>query len=607
MNLKSALSDKLSNIDQQIVEAEEHHEALIAATRPEWRASLRNFIHYTSLRQLDIRNLQLELADLGLSSLGRAEGYVLGNLRKVRHLLTQSGDFQATDLKLKQEKISAELPLTWKESESLLHAHTRAIFGPKPSSRHVYIMVTAPEAEIATETWLRSMLKSGMNILRINAAHESIAEWRLVAERARRAANDAGIPLRIAVDLPGPKLRTVATREGPRVLKLQPKRDEFGRVIQNCRLKICSVCGSNWKLPTLSLPEDTMKQIIVGDSLKFTDTRGRPRIISVTASDAAFNLIGEIDRTAYIGNDTEMTVVSCDGVSKNKFVCNQLAAKPYSVTLTIGEKFALCEINTDASRDYPDLPQLGCTLPEIFAALTPEMVVMIDDGKIMTRVDKVAPTYAILRVEKAAKGCAKLRADMGLNIPDAKLKSSALTDDDLQALAFAEQYADMVGLSFIRSVHDVRTVENCINREDLGLILKIETKGGFEAIPEILCAFLGRRNLALMIARGDLAVEVGFARLAEVQEEILWLAEAAHIPVIWATQVLESLAKTGFPTRSEVTDAAMSVRAECVMLNKGAFIEEALQTLDSILVRMEAHQYKKRQLYRPLKLSLGST
>jgi pyruvate kinase len=103
-----------------------------------------------------------------------------------------------------------------------------------------------------------------------------------------------------------------------------------------------------------------------------------------------------------------------------------------------------------------------------------------------------------------------------------------------------------------------------------------------------------------MIARGDLAVECGYERLAEVQEEILWICEAAHTPVIWATQVLETLAKTGIPSRAEVTDAAMSERAECVMLNKGPYIGEAVRTLDDILRRMQAHQSKKRAMLRPL-------
>ena len=86
-----------------------------------------------------------------------------------------------------------------------------------------------------------------------------------------------------------------------------------------------------------------------------------------------------------------------------------------------------------------------------------------------------------------------------------------------------------------------------------------------------------RPTVGVMIARGDLAVEVGFERMAEVQEEIMWICEAAHVPVIWATQVLETLAHTGRPSRAEVTDAAMSGRAECVMLNKGPYIAEAIR------------------------------
>jgi len=103
-----------------------------------------------------------------------------------------------------------------------------------------------------------------------------------------------------------------------------------------------------------------------------------------------------------------------------------------------------------------------------------------------------------------------------------------------------------------------------------------------------------------MIARGDLLVEIGYERLAEVQEEILWLCEAAHVPVVWATQVLEGLAQKGLPSRAEITDAAMGGRAECVMLNKGPHIVEAVRVLDSILQRMQAHQSKKSSRLRRL-------
>ena len=602
---QKSMSDKLLAIETHIVSAEARRSNIISAARPEWQASLRNLIHYMALRELDIRKLQLELADHGLSSLGRAEGYVLGNLRKVRLLLTASEANQAPELVQIGDQVPAVLPLTWSESESLLHTHTRAIFGPKPQSRHVYIMVTAPSADVADESWLRRMLKAGMNMLRINAAHGTPDEWRMISERARRASKDADLALRIAVDLPGPKMRTLALSEGAHVIKLQPQRDEFGRVTTPCQVRIGSSPSSSstlTSLPTLPIPPEIEGKIAEGDQLEFEDTRGRPRSIRIKSKDATLGIIGELDRTAYIGEMTELLIKDASGAKKITFVCKNLPSRDFSVLIGIGAKFILCSTPTEAIADHPELPRLGCTMPAIFGALKNDMAVMFDDGKIVARIETLAPTYAVLRLERAARGTARLHGDMGINIPDADLKVPAFTEADSAALSFAEEHADILSLSFIRSVEDVRTLERQIRRPDIGLIIKIETRAGFEAIPAILLDFLGKRNLALMIARGDLAVEIGFARLAEVQEEILWLAEAAHIPVIWATQVLESLAKTGFPTRSEVTDAAMSVRAECVMLNKGPFIEDALHTLDSILVRMEAHQYKKRQLYRPLKL-----
>ena len=133
------------------------------------------------------------------------------------------------------------------------------------------------------------------------------------------------------------------------------------------------------------------------------------------------------------------------------------------------------------------------------------------------------------------------------------------------------------------------------------MVLKIETLQGFENLPELLLAAMAAPCAGVMIARGDLAVECGYERLAEVQEEMLWCAEAAHMPVIWATQVLETLAKTGVPSRAEISDASMGVRAECVMLNKGPYIAEAIHMLDDILRRMAGHQTKKTPLLRALR------
>lgn len=112
-----------------------------------------------------------------------------------------------------------------------------------------------------------------------------------------------------------------------------------------------------------------------------------------------------------------------------------------------------------------------------------------------------------------------------------------------------------------------------------------------------------RERIGVMIARGDLAVELGFERTSEVQNQILWLCEAAHVPVIWATQVLENLVKTGMATRAEISDAALSTQAECVMLNKGPFISAGIETLKEILIKMHAHNAKKKDSLRVLNIA----
>jgi pyruvate kinase len=163
----------------------------------------------------------------------------------------------------------------------------------------------------------------------------------------------------------------------------------------------------------------------------------------------------------------------------------------------------------------------------------------------------------------------------------------------------------MVGYSFVNSPEDVELLRSEIKKYAGGkqlpaIILKIERLSAVQNLPALLINGMKDEALGVMIARGDLAVEIGFERLSEIQEEILWICEAAHVPVIWATQVLETLNKTGYATRSEITDAAMGVRAECVMLNKGRYILKTIKTLDDILTRQLGHVNKKRYIMRPL-------
>jgi pyruvate kinase len=245
-------------------------------------------------------------------------------------------------------------------------------------------------------------------------------------------------------------------------------------------------------------------------------------------------------------------------------------------------------------------------MPEVLKDLRPGQPVLFDDGKIGGVVEATQADGAVIAIRDTAPEGSRLRADKGINLPETDLSCRALTTRDLSDLRFVVEQADIVGYSFVRSVEDVRQLQEqlrALGRRDMPIILKIETRQAFEHLPRLLLAAMRSPVAGVMIARGDLAVECGFRRLAEVQEEILWMCEAAHMPVVWATQVLEQLAKLGTPSRAEISDAALSVRAECVMLNKGPYILDALRTLDDILRRMSDHRHKKRALLRRLKLA----
>ena len=219
-------------------------------------------------------------------------------------------------------------------------------------------------------------------------------------------------------------------------------------------------------------------------------------------------------------------------------------------------------------------------------------------------IESVTTDELHLRILTASPKGSKLRAEKGINLPETDLPVPAVTDADLPLLRVASMHADMVALSFLRHERDIDNVRRYLRRigaEHLGIIPKIETTESFIRLPEILLHAMRSSLVGVMIARGDLAVEAGYERLAEVQEEILWLCEAAHLPVIWATEVLDQMAQTGQPSRAEVSDAAMAQQAECVMLNKGPHVDTAIVVLDDILRRMSGHQRKKTSQLRPLR------
>jgi len=258
------------------------------------------------------------------------------------------------------------------------------------------------------------------------------------------------------------------------------------------------------------------------------------------------------------------------------------------------------------SSEATDLPRVASTIPGVVGQLTLNAEVWFDDGQIGARVVELRDDGALLAITHAPPEGKKLRSAKGLNLPGTDLEIVPLTAKDRADLALVAQHADMVGYSFVQSAGDVALLQEALaehvsDRKPPALVLKIETRRAVQQLPALIVQAAGHQPSAVMIARGDLAVELGYERMAEMQEEILWLCEAAHTPVIWATQVLESLTREGLPSRAEVSDAALAVRAECVMLNKGPYIAESVRLLDGILLRMQNHQVKKTAHLRVLR------
>lgn len=246
---------------------------------------------------------------------------------------------------------------------------------------------------------------------------------------------------------------------------------------------------------------------------------------------------------------------------------------------------------------------IGCTLSGIATQLKIAERVLIDDGMIEARISDIYKEFVQLKVLRVSSRKPFIKSEKGINFPDSQLSIPSLTNHDLNCLSFIQEHADIIGYSFVRNANDLLKLQEAMVIKKLPVILKIETSEAVKNLPNLLFQGMHENHFGVMIARGDLAVEIGFERMSEIQEEILWICEAGHVPVIWATQILESLNKSGIATRSEVTDAAHAIMAECVLVNKGLHIVEVIEALKDILYRSGRHHAKKRYTFRPLSIA----
>jgi pyruvate kinase len=457
---------ELTAIRATMLDAESSMIAKIERLHPAYRASARNLVHYLALRRHDLRPLQAKLSVMGLSSLGRAEASVTANVEAVlRALLRFAGGPSGIPPCL--------TPITdYAQGKKLLERHTEDLLGPKPATRIVRIMVTMPTEAATNPALIETLMRNGMDCLRINCAHDGPGVWEKIVANLRHAEQLFGRKCRVLMDLAGPKLRTGPLIPGPEVVKWRPRRDPYGRVTAPARIWLypseSPVPAPAAAAAAIPVPGLWLAHSRAEDEIAVRDTRERSRSLRITEE------VGDCrwaaaDQTAYVKTGTRLELhpaKPCDLPSLAAAV-GRLPPQNQHILLKKGDRLLLTR---SLEPGHPALHNsegcllapacIGCTLPEVFRDVRPGERIFLDDGKIGGIVRSATPEQLEIDVIQARPRGEKLRADKGINLPDSRLDLPALTPKDIEDLKCVIALADMVGYSFVRSAADVDALES---------------------------------------------------------------------------------------------------------------------------------------------------
>lgn len=250
-----------------------------------------------------------------------------------------------------------------------------------------------------------------------------------------------------------------------------------------------------------------------------------------------------------------------------------------AAAITTGQRFKF-----DQTAEPGDSSRVHLPHPEIFKSAKAGDELLVDDGKLAFRVD----TATAHSIECTALVSGTISNNKGVNLPNTTLPINILTPKDQKDLEFAlKMDVDFIALSFVQTAEDIKTARTLIG-DDTKIIAKIEKPQAIENLEAVL-----NETDAVMIARGDLGVELPAEKVPALQRKILKACQQKHIPVIVATQMLESMINSPTPTRAEVSDVATAVYLEtdAVMLSaesaSGQHPQSAVSIMDRILFNTE--------------------
>ena len=533
------------------IEIEE--QATLAAIAPRFQASATNLLHFIAFHRSNHPGLPMAMREAGLCSLEGCDGHLHASLSTVIGVLQ----------KLEGLPVEPPRPSAAPSSlgaQALRQAHGERLLGGRPGADSgtstAAFMTTLPALATEQASLIGDLIEAGLPIARINCGQDGPEVWSDLVARVRSAAATAGSDVRIAMDLAGPKIRIGALPSQPGVVDARPQRNRYGKLLQSARILAVPSEGSAGQPPrqpelapvdVLPIRNEGWRSLTIGDRLRARDSSGRWRELTVVDR-LQRGLLLSCNQRCHFTSGLEFLQEGGSG----RIVVGDLPAQEGDVLLRLGERLRLTSgAPGQEGGAIRGREALSCTMPELLADLQVGERVLFDGGSIAGLIREVCPGAVEVEITQARPKGNRLRANKRIRFPDSRLTIPALTSRDRTDLAFAAAHADIVCCSFVSRAAALEVLQQELEghgRADLAVVLKIETRQAFLNLPRLLLtAMRDPRPLGVMIARGELAIECGWEELAEIQEEILRICAAAHIPCVGAPIA------SRFPTRQPQT------------------------------------------------------
>jgi len=543
------LLDELKTLREAMERIEIEEQATLAAIAPRFQASATNLLHFIAFHRNNHPGLPMAMREAGLCSLEGCDGHLHASLSTVIGVLQKLDGLPAEPPRPSAAPSSLG-------AQALRQAHGERLLGGRPGADSgtstAAFMTTLPALATDQASLIGDLIEAGIPIARINCGQDGPEVWSDLVARVRAAAAAGGRDVRIAMDLAGPKIRIGALPSQPGVVDARPQRNRYGKLLQSARILAVPSEGSAGQPPrqpdlapvdVLPIRNEGWRSLTIGDRLRARDSSGRWRELTVVDR-LQRGLLLSCNQRCHFTSGLEFLQEGGPG----RIVVGDLPAQEGDVLLRLGQRLRLTsgapgqEGGANRGREA-----LSCTMPEVLADLQVGERVLFDGGSIAGLIREVCPGAVEVEITQARPKGNRLRANKGIRFPDSRLTIPALTSRDRTDLAFAAAHADIVCCSFISRAAALEVLQQELEghgRADLAVVLKIETRQAFLNLPRLLLtAMRDPRPLGVMIARGELAIECGWEELAEIQEEILRICAAAHIPCVGAPN------PSRFPTR----------------------------------------------------------